>query len=138
MRRTRASFSAVLALSVLLGSCAEQRAASWEHQNSAQHSLTRSACKGHEPPAPQDVKLFRVIHRVQPIPPLGPERSGWACISVTIDEAGQPLDPQVVATNNRGFADAFVTAVRRWRFAPATRDGVPIRYPTVLSASFMR
>jgi periplasmic protein TonB len=51
---------------------------------------------------------------------------GEVVLDVTIDPTGQVADLQILATLGYGVDGAVADTVRKWRFSPATRDGVPI------------
>jgi TonB family protein len=51
---------------------------------------------------------------------------GSAVIAVSVDTEGRVKDQLVVAYTNPLFARASQEALRNWRFAPATLDGVPV------------
>ncbi|MDC3982465.1 TonB-dependent receptor [Polyangium jinanense] len=48
-------------------------------------------------------------------------------VLVTVERNGTVGDAQIAVSGGEAFDDAALAAVRRWRFSPATRDGVPIR-----------
>jgi protein TonB len=52
---------------------------------------------------------------------------GQVVVNFTISEKGDVLNPVVAATTNRELDAATIKAVRNWKFAPATNDGVPVR-----------
>lgn len=59
--------------------------------------------------------------------PAADEGKGPAVFSVTIGTDGLVHDPQMTKTSGSKQADAnAMAAVKKWRFKPATRDGVPI------------
>ena len=66
----------------------------------------------------------------QDIPPLHrpitAERSG--VVVVVIDEAGK-VESAVVAQSFDAYYDLLLLqTAKRWRYRPATRDGVPVKY----------
>jgi protein TonB len=78
--------------------------------------------------------------RVSPkYPPRALEisREGWVVVELDIDEYGRPLNPEVVATGESSlFNNSAVSAIKKFRFKPATLDGkaVPVtgkRYKVV-------
>lgn len=81
----------------------------------------------------------RVLKHVAPSFPvnaseLGHERS--VVFEITIDTTGKvdaitPLHPA-----GFGFDEAALSALRKWRFAPATKDGQPIAIRTTVEMSF--
>jgi TonB family protein len=51
-----------------------------------------------------------------------------AVIEVIIDERGDVVDATVIKSVNASFDNLVVGAARRWKYRPAVKDGVPIRY----------
>lgn len=82
-----------------------------------------------------------VEHRATPIDrsahpdfnPLPPSHGGQSCYSAEIefvvDTAGMPetKTAKIVRSNNADFAAAALTVIGRWRYRPATIQGVPVR-----------
>jgi TonB family protein len=89
-------------------------------------------------PFPEGVEQPRKLHAPQPKAPRGGPVSGYVCLEVTIDTEGRVLDPQVLGTNSPEFAANLVRAVGDWRFAPATRDGLPVAVPYSLVSEYHR
>jgi TonB family protein len=126
----------LLSLSAVLG-CASAPSPAWQANDDVLDAGT--ACSAHAQPQEEGVvPPSKVLKRVQPLPPPGRERSGYACILVTVSETGQPIQFKVLETNYPAFAQAFVDALRSWRFDPATKDGKPVPFPFLASASFNR
>jgi TonB family protein len=86
-----------------------------------------------------------VSNRVEPPVVLDQRIAGWevvrrpgrpvykATFSVLIDETGRVESVRILESNDR-FADPFVsTAVQQWRYNPATRDGVPVKFTKVVA-----
>jgi hypothetical protein len=49
-------------------------------------------------------------------------------LDVVIDEKGDVVDSIVRRSMNASFDDVIIRASRRWKYRPAMRDGVPVRY----------
>jgi protein TonB len=47
-------------------------------------------------------------------------------IEFTVDTAGKPSDFLVKSASDGNLAELVVAAVKKWEFAPATKDGVPV------------
>ena len=60
--------------------------------------------------------------------PEGDRRQkGFVSIVATIDEKGQPTQFQIESATNADFAIAAMQAVAKWKFAPAMKDGHPVK-----------
>jgi protein TonB len=46
-------------------------------------------------------------------------------VQLLVDENGRVTDARVTGASRRELKDAAVQAVRKWRFRPATKQGVP-------------
>jgi TonB family protein len=58
-----------------------------------------------------------------------------ATVSVVIDETGRVESVRILESNDR-FADLFVsTAAQNWRYRPAMRDGVPVKYTKIIAVT---
>jgi len=95
-----------------------------------------ATCRSYSLPNNSDIAPPRRISGEQPKPPERGRRSGYACVRVTISDAGAVLDPVVVKTDDQDFAQAFVRALSEWRYTPATRGSARVAYHTVLFARF--
>jgi Gram-negative bacterial TonB protein C-terminal len=97
---------------------------------------TATTCRAYALPNNPDVVPPQRISGDQPKPPESGPQSGYACVRVTISDAGAVIDPVVVKTDNQEFAQAFVRALSQWRYTPATRGSARVSYHTVLFARF--
>lgn len=83
-----------------------------------------------EPPAALDQRIdsWELVRR--------PGRPPYkATLSVVIDQSGRVESVRVLESNDR-FADLFVSnAAQQWRYRPATRNGVPVKYTKVVSVA---
>ena len=53
-------------------------------------------------------------------------RRGQAVIAIRIGANGAVYDPKVASATDPAFGEAALAAVRRWRFLPRVRDGLPV------------
>ena len=49
-------------------------------------------------------------------------------LDVVIDESGAVVDAIIRRSVNVGFDNVILRSARRWRYQPATKNGVPVRY----------
>lgn len=54
-------------------------------------------------------------------------REGEAVVEFTIDEAGQVIEPKLISDTHVVFGDRARATVKAWRFAPAFKDGTPVK-----------
>jgi protein TonB len=65
------------------------------------------------------------------------QKEGDVTVRVFIDPDGRVRDVQLVSAPDPAFFDATRTqALKRWRFVPATRDGVPMASEKVMTIQF--
>jgi TonB family protein len=55
-----------------------------------------------------------------------------AVVEVVIDEKGDVVDATIIKSVNTSFDSIVVTAARRWKYRPALKDGVAVRYVKTL------
>ena len=86
------------------------------------------------------VTLPKVLKKVEPeFTPearrarLAPSQLG---LFVKISEDGEVCDIRVVSPIGLGLDEAAIAAVRKWRVAPATRDGKPVRMGATIYVDF--
>jgi len=77
-----------------------------------------------------------VVNPVYPPADLKARIRGLVAIQVLVSETGVPLDIVVVERARGHLTEAAVTAVRRWRFEPATKNGQPVRAWTTVRIPF--
>jgi len=81
----------------------------------------------------------QLVHREQPRYPADLVRfqgSGEVVVEVLVTREGAIRDPRVVRASDPRFIDPVLTAVRRWRYSPATCDGVPVEMLFHVYAAF--
>ena len=91
-----------------------------------------------EPPPEPPTEILRVTGDVRaPVPLDQPEPrytelarrhrvEGLVILDATLDAEGRVTDVQVMRGLPMGLEQEAVTAVRRWRYSPATLHGVPV------------
>jgi TonB family protein len=71
----------------------------------------------------------KAIFRAEPVYPVAAKHagiSGTVVMEVTIDEEGNVIDTKMRCGNDI-FAAESLAAARRWRFAPTTLNGRPVK-----------
>ncbi len=71
-----------------------------------------------------------LLHKVEPEYPTIARLSripGNVTVQAVIGRDGAVEDAEIVHSSNQLFDDAALEAVRQWRYAPATRNGNPVR-----------
>jgi periplasmic protein TonB len=61
---------------------------------------------------------------------------GQVTIQFVVTTTGQVAEPVVLSSNNDYFTGPAVDAIRRWRFKPAEKEGVPVNCRMQLPMSF--
>jgi TonB family protein len=62
---------------------------------------------------------------------------GNVVISFTITAKGDVINPVVVSSTDQHLNNAALDAVRKWKFAPATKDGVAVTVKAVQPLAFV-
>ena len=62
--------------------------------------------------------------------------SGVVAVVVVIDETGSVASATVSKTSDEGFNDAAVSAVKKWKFKPAQKDGVAVKMKVTVPIRF--
>jgi TonB family protein len=55
-----------------------------------------------------------------------------AVVEVVIDEKGDVVDATIIKSVNTSFDNIVIAAARRWKYRPALKDGVAVRYVKTL------
>jgi len=90
-------------------------------------------------PTPEVDVAPQILQVVKPIyPPLAMRAriGGTVLLRVLVGENGAPTDVQVVRGASGGLTESAVAAVRKWRFTPGQRNGVPVRAWTTIPIPF--
>jgi protein TonB len=61
---------------------------------------------------------------------------GVVVVGFTISKSGDVVNPVVVSTTERALDKATIAAVKKWKFAPATDNGVPVSVSAVQTVAF--
>jgi protein TonB len=64
--------------------------------------------------------------------------SGVVTVVFCVDEKGNVVDPVVQKSSNKGFEEAALAAISRWKFKPALQDGTPVRSKVAIPLQFSR
>lgn len=101
-------------------------------------SAVNPACKRYGLIVSPDIEPPRLIKGGPPAVPSVTRSNGYACVHGTVDLSGSFAEVEIVATSDEEFAGAVLRALSRWRFSPATRNGVPVRERIVLVFDYVR
>jgi protein TonB len=84
-----------------------------------------------EPPVP--------VRMVAPEPPASFSRSGatgLVTVTFTVDDKGNVQDPSVVKSSHHELDESALAAIKKWRFKPAKKDGVPVAIKVTIPIKF--
>ena len=84
-----------------------------------------------EPPVP-----VRTVAPDYPADLRASGTSGLVVLSCEVDDRGVVTGAKVNKTTNEGFNQAAMTAVEKWKFRPAQKDGKPIAMRISLPVKF--
>lgn len=103
---------------------------------SVSNDLAATSELGFEPAHPEGYVLPRAVRRSvhYPTNALQARIDGMALIEHTIETDGSVSDVELIySVPYSDFGDAALRGVRRWVYAPATLDGVPVRHEGLIS-----
>ncbi len=86
-----------------------------------------------------DVRLPRLLKRVEPEYPRLALRAGLECVVVleaVIGKTGSVLDAEVLRGCRLGLDEAATEAVTQWQFTPSTLDGRPVEVVATFTVRF--
>ena len=69
-------------------------------------------------------------------PTLFEPPSAYACVTATVDESGRLVGARVVETDHTPLAEHLLEQVVRAKWRPAMVDGAPVRFTSVVAASY--
>jgi protein TonB len=75
-------------------------------------------------------------------PPAYPEElrrdgvKGLVAVRVMIDESGNVTEASISKSSHAGFEQAALTAIRGWKFKPASKGGAPVASKVVVPLVF--
>ena len=81
-------------------------------------------------------KILSIVKPVYPPLALRARIGGVVILRVLVGETGTPLDITLVNDVGGGLSEAAVSAVRRWKFEPARKNGIAVRAWTTIPIPF--
>ncbi len=87
-----------------------------------------------EPETPP--KILRVVKPTYPQLALRARMRGIVLLRVLVSETGAPEQIEVLKGAGGGLTEAAISAVRRWTFEPARRNGLPVKSWTTVPIPF--
>lgn len=64
------------------------------------------------------------------------KQQGTVVLSLIVDEQGRPRSIRVVRSLGMGLDDKAIDAVKKWKFVPGTKDGLPVAVQVNVAVSF--
>jgi TonB family protein len=111
------------------------------HSDAVRLEAARRQLDGSAPslsPGP-DVEFPRLLEQVEPqYSEEAREKkvSGRVELSMIVDEQGKPSDLWVIGPLGFGLDEKALEAIAKWRFEPATKDGLAVPFATVVEVGF--
>ncbi|HSB36206.1 MAG TPA: hypothetical protein VLH41_04980 [Thermoanaerobaculia bacterium] len=90
-------------------------------------------CKALEGPSEAGVKPPKLVEKGKEVRGLIFGSGGYACVRATVTAEGKLTEPEVLVTNNKSYADAFVKSLAGYVYEPARKDGAPVLSKVVLT-----
>jgi periplasmic protein TonB len=79
------------------------------------------------------------VRMVPPVYPYELKRdgvTGVVTVSFEVDEQGMVQNAAVMKSTNAGFDQAALDAIKKWKFKPGKRDGVPAKMKLAIPLQF--
>lgn len=57
-------------------------------------------------------------------------------LSVVVDQQGRPRNIHIARSLGLGLDEKAIDAVKRWKFTPGTKDGIPVAVQVNVEVSF--
>ncbi len=134
---TRRNFCRWLAVALCSAGAAELLAEPDQKDKQAQDSQRKAEDPVYEPGG--DVKPPKLIHYVEPEFSNSSKEAfveGTVRISTIVTRDGVPTSLRVISGLNAGEDQTAIDAVKRWRFAPGTKDGQPVNVRVTVEVEF--
>jgi TonB family protein len=84
------------------------------------------------------VKAPKVLHKSEPKYPESATATGTSVLSLEISPEGKAENVVVKRSLEPAFDQAAIDSVKTWTFAPATKDGQPVRVTATIEVNFKR
>jgi protein TonB len=84
-----------------------------------------------EPPVP--------VRMVAPVPPEGFSHNGSAglvTVHFLVDDKGNVQEPTILKSSHPDLEEPAIKAIKKWRFKPARRDGLPVAVQVSIPIKF--
>ncbi|HET8825195.1 MAG TPA: energy transducer TonB [Terriglobales bacterium] len=64
------------------------------------------------------------------------KQQGMVVLSVVVDQQGRPRNIHIARSLGLGLDEKAIDAVKRWKFTPGTKDGIPVAVQVNVEVSF--
>jgi len=62
--------------------------------------------------------------------------TGLVTISLTVDDKGNVQDEKIIKSSHHELEEPALTAIKKWRFKPARKDGNPVAMHVAIPIRF--
>lgn len=100
--------------------------------------MTARAVKNNPEHPPAEDAMFPLYRSPPSWPKRMRGRQGSVKLEFTVGTDGRPKDIKVVEASATEFAEEAVRTLKKWRYCPAFKDGVPVESDTKLTLNFAR
>ena len=84
------------------------------------------------------VKAPKVLNKTEPKYPESATATGTTILSLEVSPAGKAENVVVKRSLEPAFDQSAIESVKSWTFAPATKDGQPVRVTATVEVNFKR
>jgi TonB family protein len=64
------------------------------------------------------------------------KQQGMVVLSVVVDQQGRPRNIHIARSLGLGLDEKAIEAVKKWKFTPGTKDGIPVAVQVNVEVSF--
>ena len=90
-------------------------------------------CKALEGPLETGVQPPRLMDKGKGLRGFLLGSGGYACVRATVTPEGTLADPEILETDSKTFADAFVRSLSGYVYEPARKDGAAVACKVVVA-----
>jgi hypothetical protein len=97
------------------------------------HQAAIATCKALAGPAAEGIQPPKLVEKGKTWRGIVLGSGGYACVKATVTPEGRLTEPEILKTDSKTFADAFVKSLSGYVYQPARKDGAAIAAQIVVT-----